>query len=71
MCLQVLRVSGMPFNVKVWVVDHPEGFTVYIDKKLISKHGAAALQEIFRSTVTGWRRLDETFVLHTLQAVTG
>lgn len=71
MCLQVLRVSGMPFNVEVWVDDSPDCFTVYIDRQLITERGAAALERVLRANVTGWRRLDEETVFRTLRAVTG
>lgn len=71
MCLRVLRVSGMPCNVEVWVDDTPDCFTVYVDEKLITERGATALQQILRTTVTGWRRLDEDAVARTLRAVTG
>lgn len=71
MSLRVLRVSGMPYNVEVWVDDSPDCFTVYIDRKLITQRGADALQRILRTTVHGWRRLDEETVFRTLRAVTG
>lgn len=71
MCLRVQRVSGMPCNVDIWVDDGLDCFTVYIDKELITERGAAALQRILRTTVTGWSRLDEDTVLRTLRAVTG
>lgn len=71
MCLRVQRVSGMPFNVEVWVVDGLDCFTVYIDKRLITSRGATALQDMLSSTVTRWRRLDEDSVVRALKAVTG
>lgn len=71
MNVQVLRVSGMPCNVDIWVDDDPECFAVYIDKKLITKPGAAALQAILRAHRPRWQRLDETFVYRTLHAITG
>ncbi|WP_143659032.1 hypothetical protein [Streptomyces sp. SA15] len=61
----------MPFNTQVWVVDEPDCFTIYIDKKLITKPGAVALQQILRTTATGWRRIDNDTVYRTLRAVTG
>lgn len=71
MCLRVQRVTGMPCNVDVWVDDSIDCFTIYIDKKLITKRGAVALQQILRSASVGWRRVDEDVVLRTLKAVTG
>lgn len=71
MCLRVQRVSGMPCNVEIWIDDGLDCFTIYIDKKLITKQGATALQQILRTTVSGWRRVNEDMVLRTLRAVTG
>lgn len=71
MCLRVLRVSEMPCNVEVWVDDDVDCFTVYIDRKLITKRGADALQKILRTTVAGWNRIDQDVVMRTLRAVTG
>lgn len=71
MCLRVLRVSGMPYNVDVWVDDGTDCFTIYIDKELITERGAAALQAMFRTTIKGWRRVDSDSVIRALKAVTG
>lgn len=71
MCLRVQRVSGMPYNVEVWIDDGVDCFTIYIDRKLVSKRGATALQQILRTTVVGWQRVDNDTVLRTLRAVTG
>ena len=73
MCLRVLRVSGMPCNVDIWVDDNVDGdcFTVYIDKELITERGASALQQILRTTAQGWQRIDNQTVLRVLRAVTG
>ena len=71
MCLRVQRVSGMPYNVEVWIDDGVDCFTIYIDRKLVSKRGATALQQILRTTVVGWQRIDRDTVLRTLKAVTG
>lgn len=71
MSVQVLRVSGMPFDVEVWVDDSPELFTVYIDKKLITDRGAKHLERVLRTHVRGWQRLEESFVYRTLRAITG
>lgn len=71
MSLRVQRVSGMPCNVEIWVVDEPDSFTVYVDRNLITARGAIALQEMLRSTITGWRRLDHNIVSRALRAVTG
>jgi hypothetical protein len=61
----------MPFNVEIWVDDGDDCFTLYIDEDLITERGAEALQAILRSTVTGWQRVDESFVYRALRAVTG
>jgi DNA-binding beta-propeller fold protein YncE len=71
MSVQVLRVSGMPYNTEVWVDDSPDQFTVYIDKKLITARGAVSLQAVLRSTVRDWQRLDDSAVYRTLRAITG
>ena len=71
MCLRVLRVSGMPYNVEVWVDDGIDCCTIYIDKKLITERGARALQATFRATISGWQRIDHDTVMRTLRAVTG
>jgi len=71
MSVQVLRVSGMPCNVDIWVDDDPGHFAVYIDKSLITQQGAASLQAILRSHRPRWQRLDESFVYRTLRAITG
>jgi hypothetical protein len=71
MCLRVLRVSGMPCNVEIWIDDGVDCFTIYIDKELITEQGADALQRILRTTVAGWQRVDNDAVLRTLRAVTG
>ncbi|MFD7705578.1 hypothetical protein [Streptomyces sp. NPDC059786] len=57
--------------MSIWVEDGLDCFNVYIDEKLITEQGADALQAILRNTVTGWQRLDESFVMRTLKAVTG
>ncbi|MEU8902110.1 hypothetical protein [Streptomyces mirabilis] len=71
MSVQVLRVSGMPCKVELWVDDAPGRFTVYIDKELITERGAMHLQSTLRRHVVGWERLDESFVYRTLRAITG
>lgn len=72
MSVRVLRVSGMPFNVDVWVEDRDDGaFTIYIDRDLITERGAGALQQLLSTTITGWRRLDDSHVYAALKAVTG
>lgn len=71
MCVRVLRVSGMPHNVQVWVDDGIDCFTVYIDKSLITERGASTLELAFSTTVAGWRRIDESSVIRALQAITG
>lgn len=71
MCLRVLRVSGMPCNVEVWIDDGVDCYTIYIDRELITERGATALQRILRTTVSGWQRIDNATVLRTLRAVTG
>lgn len=71
MSVQVLRVSGMPCNVDIWVDDDPEYFAVYIDESMITERGAASLQAILRSHRPRWQRLDESLVYRTLRAITG
>lgn len=71
MCLRVQRVTGMPCNVDIWVDDGLDCFTIYIDKTLITERGASALQQMLRTTVTGWQRVDEDIVRRTLRAVIG
>lgn len=72
MCVRVVSVSGMPHAVKIWVEDCDDGnFNVYIDKSLISDEGALALQRILNTTITGWKRLDDSTVRTALRAVTG
>ncbi len=71
MCLRVLRVSGMPHNVDIWVDDGTDCVTIYIDERLITERGALALQSIFRTTIKGWQRADQDVVLRALAAVTG
>lgn len=71
MSVQVLRVSGMPYNVELWVDDAPGQFTVYIDERLITERGASFLQATLRRHVVGWQRLDESFVYRTLRSITG
>lgn len=62
----------MPFNTQIWVEDRDDGrFNVYVDRKLITKRGALALQQVLNSTITGWQRLDQSVVRRTLRAVTG
>ncbi|MEZ3180353.1 hypothetical protein KYY02_17160 [Streptomyces pimonensis] len=62
----------MPFNVDMWVEDRDDGrFTVYVDRKLITKRGAQIMQQMLSTTVTGWQRLDEVAVRTALRAVTG
>lgn len=72
MSVRVMRVSGMPYNTEVWVDDRDDGrFIVYIDRKLITKRGARALQTILGTTITGWKRIDTSLVYSCLRAVTG
>lgn len=71
MSVRVLCVSGMPYNVKVWVDDGLDCFRVYIDQELITEQGAKSLEAVLRKHVTGWQRLDESFVYRTLRAITG
>lgn len=71
MCVRVLCVSSMPFNVKVWVDDGEDCFTLYIDEELLSEPGAEALQAVLCSTVRDWQRRNESFVYRALKAVTG
>lgn len=72
MRVRVHVVTGMPFNVKIWVEDGDNGqFNVYIDSELITDAGAEALGKALNMTSLGWRRLDDVQVYATLRAVTG
>lgn len=72
MCVQVLRVAGMPYSVAVWIDDHsPDRFTVYVDKTLITTQGAASLEGVLRKRLRCWQRLDASFVCRALRAITG
>jgi hypothetical protein len=72
MCVRVHVVTGMPFDVKVWVEDCDNGdFNVYVDTELISDAGAEALEKVLNASIVGWRRLDDVRVYATLRAVTG
>ncbi|MFJ7176475.1 hypothetical protein ACIQXA_08705 [Streptomyces massasporeus] len=65
-------MTGMPFQVKVWVEDCDSGdFNVYVDAELVSEPGARDLEMVLNTTITGWRRLDDDAVYATLRAVTG
>lgn len=44
MRVKVLRVSGMPHNVDVWVDEAPGRVTYYIDESLITPLGAKVLE---------------------------
>lgn len=72
MPVRVVSVSGMPYNVQIWVEDCDDGqFNVYADRSLVGAEGALALQKILNSTITGWKRLDDSMVRTALRAVTG
>lgn len=73
MCLRVVRVTGMPCNVEVWIDDDSDSdcFTIYIDQELITERGASLLEQILGTVVHGWQRRDRDTVLRTLRAVTG
>lgn len=71
MCLRVQRVTGMPCNVDVWIDDGLDCFTIYIDKALITKRGADALQRVLRKAGVGWQRVDNDDLMRTLRAVIG
>ncbi|MFE1110080.1 hypothetical protein ACFW5U_29880 [Streptomyces rochei] len=62
----------MPFNVKIWVEDRDDGrFNVYVVDSLIKHDGARALEAVLNSTITGWRRLDDSAVRAALRVVNG
>jgi hypothetical protein len=44
MRVKVLRVSGMPHNVDVWVDEAPGRVTYYVDASLITPLGARVLE---------------------------
>lgn len=71
MSVRVLRVSGMPHNVGVWVDDRDDGaFIVYIDRDLITERGADALQSTLNAVILESERLDNHLVQATLRDVT-
>lgn len=72
MSVRVLSVQHMPHKVSIWVEDRDDGrFNVYVLDSLIKSEGARVLQQVLNSTITGWKRLDETIVRRALHAVTG
>lgn len=71
MSVRVLPVSGMPFNVDIWLDDSEDDFTIYIDRSLITDRGAMHLERVLRRHAGGWQRLDRSFVHRTLRAITG
>lgn len=56
MQVQVLRVSGMPFNTQVWVDDQPQRCTVYVDSALITESGVRFLEVILDYNSRYWQR---------------
>jgi hypothetical protein len=71
MCVEVQRVSNMPYSTEIWVIDDsPSQFTVLIDKELITEWGAALLGYALDRHL-GARRLDASTVRTTLHAITG
>ncbi|WP_420782816.1 hypothetical protein [Streptomyces sp. LPB2020-019-1HS] len=70
MSVQVLRVSGMPCNVQLWVDDSPEQFIVSIDEKPTTEQGAEAIEAALATHILGWRRLDGSPLHRTLRAIT-
>lgn len=48
--VRVRRVSGMPCNVGVWVVDEDNWFTVYVDGSLVTEEGAQLLEAALSNT---------------------
>lgn len=72
MSVRVLSVSRMPYNAKVWVVDHKDGrYIVYVDRELLPSSGAEALQAALDASGGGWQRLDDTAVSSALRTITG
>lgn len=56
MQVQVLRVSGMPFNTQVWVDDRPHRCTVYVDSALVTESGVRFLEAILDYNARYWQR---------------
>lgn len=56
MQVRVIRASGMPHNVRVWVDDGPNEFTVYIDENIISSEGALFIEKLLNATASHWNR---------------
>ena len=71
MSVRVLAVSGMPYNVEIWLDDSQEDFMVYIDRALITDRGAKHLERVLRRHAAGWQRLDRSSVQRALRAITG
>ncbi|NYV73100.1 hypothetical protein [Streptomyces sp. UH6] len=67
----MIRVTGMPFGVKVWMDDGPDEFLLYMDEEVITERGAAALGQILNLAAATWTRGDEEFPQRMLRAVTG
>ncbi|MEU0847656.1 hypothetical protein ABZ387_06775 [Streptomyces flaveolus] len=62
----------MPFNVQIWVEDCDDGrFNVYVVDTLVKDDGARALEGVLNSTITGWKRLDDSMVRTALRVVNG
>lgn len=60
MRVQVLRVSGMPYNTQIWVDDQPQKFTVYIDEALITEAGVRVLEIVLNYSIQFWGRLPDS-----------
>jgi hypothetical protein len=71
MSVRVLPVTGMPYNVEIWLDDSEDDFTIYIDRALITDRGAKHLEAVLRRHAVGWQRLDRSFVHRALRAITG
>jgi len=71
MSVRVLPVTGMPYNVEIWLDDSENDFRIYIDRALITDRGALHLERVLRRHAGGWERLDSSIVYRTLRAITG
>ncbi|MFP8944768.1 hypothetical protein ACLIYM_25500 [Streptomyces fenghuangensis] len=56
MRVQVLRVTGMPYDTGLWIRDRPNKFIVYIDAELITELGARLIEAALNNNIANWTR---------------
>lgn len=54
MRVQVVRASGMPFNVGMWLRPTPEGQRLYVDAETFSRSAAQMLELALNTDTVGW-----------------